>query len=123
MANLLKRGERWLADKQTKHATERVTYARSVASVEVPATIGRSEFQVEDVSGLMLNVETRDYIIPRCDLELDGTLVEPQPADRIIEGTCIYEVSSPGPGIEVWKWDGEFKSRYRIHTKLVGEVP
>jgi hypothetical protein len=121
--NLLKRGERWLADKQTEHAAERVTYARSVASAEVSATIGRSDFPTEDVSGLVLNVQTRDYIIPRDELELDGIAIEPMPGDRITEGSCIYEVSAPGPGIEVWKWDGEFRSRFRIHTKLVGETP
>lgn len=123
MANLLKRGERWLADKQTKLTSETVTYVVSVASVGVSATIGRSTFDVEDVNGLQISVETIDFIIPFDELVIDGLAYEPQPGNRVEWDGRRYEVSSPGPGLPHWKWDGEFRSRYRIHTKFVGETP
>lgn len=116
---MLETGERWLADMQQRFAAQDVVYLRLLASVDVPATIGRSQFDVEDVQGGLLRVETRDYIIPADQLVLNDTPITPTAGDRIREAGYTYEVSSPGPGIAVWQWDGQQRVRYRIHTKLV----
>ncbi len=120
MSNRLKTGERWLADMQKTWASETVQYARANAGSYMSATIGRSEFNVEDISGAMLRVETKDFIIFASDLVLNSTAVEPAHGDRITEGGFVYEVSPPGPGINHWSWDGSHRNRYRIHTKLIG---
>jgi hypothetical protein len=115
-------GARWLARKQAEQNTERVTYARSVASVDVAAIKGRSAHNVEDVSGLLLAVNVDDFIIESADLILDGVAIEPLPGDRITWGDLIFEVSSPGPGIKHFDAD-DFRINYRIHVKEVGQVP
>jgi hypothetical protein len=118
--NLLAQGEQWLADKQARFASELVTYARSEASVDVRATIGRAEFDVTDASGALLRVQMQDFIIATEDLALDGEPVEPRPGDRITKGITIFEVSSPGPGVDCWQWAENERIRRRIHAKQVG---
>jgi len=119
MRNLLAEGQHWLADKQVALVSVRVQYARAEANVCISATPGRSEWDVTDASGALFRVESRDYLIKRELLELDGIPTEPQAADRITDGEYVYEVSSPGPNIPVWHWDGPSRVRRRIHTKLI----
>jgi hypothetical protein len=123
VADILKTGEQWLAAKTKAWASTRVEYTRVEASTYIKATKGRSEFDVPDVSGAMLRVETHDFIVQTDDLVLDGIQVEPAPGDRIIEAErYIFEVSSPAPGLPHWRWSGAHRLRRRIHTKYVGEI-
>ena len=130
MPDLFKAAARWLSAKQKDHTSTLVTYSRVEASVEVRAVIGRSQWDVPDASGLLLRVESRDYLIETDDLELDGQIAEPKPGDRIVEpgggddgSDLIYEVSAPAPGLSHWQWDGPHRVRRRIHTKKIGAVP
>ncbi len=104
MRNDLATGEHWLADQQRRFTSERVSYARSEASIEVDAMIGKADFDVTDAAGSLLRVSYQDFIIPADQLSLDGESVTPQPGDRITKGEAIFEVSSPGPGIDAWQW-------------------
>ena len=53
MSDLLQRGQAWLSDKLTKHASRLVTYQRDELSVELAATIGKSEYEQDDGEGII----------------------------------------------------------------------
>ena len=128
MPDLLEQASNWLEDQRTKHATRTVTYQRGdpgsgVSSVDVLATIGRTEFEVDDGAGALLKVESRDYLILTADLVLDGQQTPPKQGDFILETvgttTYVYEVMAPG-GAPHYRHSDPYRQTLRIHTKLIG---
>jgi len=99
-----------------------VTYRRGEASAEVTATVGQTVFEVEDEYGVVMQSQTRDYLIAAADLVLAGQRIEPQEGDRIEERrdgkTRIYEVMAPG-GEPAWRPSDPAGQILRIHTKEV----
>ena len=85
MTDLLESASNWLEDQRTRHATRTVTYRRGALgsggpSVDVLATIGRTEFEVDDGAGALVKVESRDYLILAADLVLDSSPGRDRPA-------------------------------------------
>jgi hypothetical protein len=133
--NLLERGSNWLADMRHRHATRTVTYQRGDpasggASVEVKATIGTTTFEIEDGTGALVKIESRDYLILAADLVLDGEQTPPKQGDVIRETASdgsgkvyVYEVMGPGgaSGGPHYRHSDPFRKTLRIHTKLIGE--
>ena len=126
MPDLLQRGSDWLEDRRTKHATRMVVYQRGApgvgASVEVQATIGRTEFDVDNGAGVLLRVESRDYLILTTDLVLDGEQTPPKQGDFICEHIgereYVYEVMAPG-GAPHFRFSDPYRRTLRIHTKFL----
>lgn len=120
MTNLLKRASDWLQSQQKQFAAETVVYRRGSASVTLAATIGRTERDVEDLSGMVVRSESRDYLIHAADLVLDGAATLPERGDEIVEtteaGELVYVVL-PVDGREVWRYSDPFRTRLRIHTQ------
>jgi hypothetical protein len=120
----LKQGAEWLESQRRAHASTEVVYTRVSASATVPATIGRSTFQLDDGTGVITQVESRDYIVAVEDLVLDGEAIEPAPGDQIIEGDLDdgvkYEVMAIG-GEGCWRWANHLRTAYRIHTKQAAD--
>lgn len=124
MGDVLRKGERWLADMQSEHASQPVVYdRRGVSNVSISATIGRSEFNITDAGGVSVQVETQDFIVFASLLKLDGSPIEPRPGDRVVWNGQIFQVSSPGADLPHWRWAEPTRIRYRIHTKYVADVP
>ena len=48
MPNLLQTGAAWLADQLKTHASTEVIYQRGADQVAVSATIGKTEFEIDD---------------------------------------------------------------------------
>ena len=126
--NLLQQGSAWLESTRAAYATQQVTYAPAQgAPISVRATIGKSEFQVDDSSGLLTRLETRDYLILAADMVEDGSPIVPAPGDRISETAypgappVTYEVMSPA-GQPAWRWSDPYRQTYRIHARLIGSV-
>ena len=119
MTDLLQRGSDWLETKRTQYASRVVTYARGVQSVELPATIGKTTFEVDDGYGVMVRHESRDFLILATDLIFNGTQETPQRGDRIREAqnqqVFVYEVSAPGKE-PCWRYSDPFRKTLRIHT-------
>ena len=90
----------WLEAKRTQYASRVVTSTCGAASVDVPATIGKTTFEVDDGYGVLVRHESRDFLILATDLVLDGEQEKPQRGDRIREAQnqhiYVYEVSAPG---------------------------
>ena len=122
MANLLQSGTSWLADQLKTHASLQVTYVRGGEQVVVSATIGRTEFEIDDGSGIVQRLISRDYLIQAADLILAGNQTLPQPGDLIREtqggSVMVYEVMTPG-NEQHYRYSDPFGKLLRIHTKHV----
>jgi len=123
VADLLQRASAWLDRVRKASLAHTVTYRRGDQSVDVPATVGRTEFEAVDASGSLERVESRDFLILAADLVLGGAAVLPEPGDRIEETqdavTCVYEVMAPARE-PCWRWSDPYRRTLRIHTKEVG---
>jgi len=122
MADLLQQGAAFLDDRRHEHLTRTVTYGRGASTVDVAATIGRTVFEQADESGLIRRVESRDFLVRRTDLVLDGSAALPRAGDRVRETdgfeTQIFEVMAPG-GEPPFRFSDPYRNTLRIHTKHV----
>ena len=122
MANLLQTGSSWLADQMKTHASVDVVYERGVEQVPVKATIGKTEFELDDGSGVVVRIQSRDYLIHAADLQLSGSPTLPVAGDRIRETqgdkTFVYEVMAPGNEPH-YRYSDTFRKLLRIHSKYV----
>lgn len=120
--DLLEQGSAWLEAQRTRFATRPVTYRRGVNLVEVLATVGRTEFQIDNGYGLVERIESRDYLIATADLVLGGTPVLPERGDQVRETVggqaFVYEVLAPGKE-PAWRYSDPYRRTLRIHTKHV----
>jgi len=120
--DLIADGASWLAGVQKDELATTVTYVNSDGSVDVDATRGSSEFDVEDRSGIFTKTESRDFIVHTADLMIGGSEVEPKRGDKVQETggdtVYIYQVMSPSGG-PVWRWWDRDRTRRRIHAKLI----
>jgi hypothetical protein len=125
MADLLQSASQWLDRQRKAFASQTVTYRRGAFSVSVQATIGRSVFEVEEASGVVQQVESRDYLITPADLVLNSATVEPQAGDTIEETTggrtrtykCLpFGTEKP------WRYSDPYRATFRVHTKLMSET-
>lgn len=116
MPDLLANGAAWLAGQLKAAAGRVVTYRRGSEETEITATIGRSQFEAQNQSGVVENWESRDYLVSYGDLPYG----EPERGDVIVEtvggDVCEYEVASPR-GVPVFHFGDAFRSIVRIHTK------
>lgn len=93
-----------------------VDYSRAGETVTLSATFGRSEFQVETGSGVMIEYSDRDFIITAADLILGGVQSIPVRGDKITVGTEEFEVLAPG-GAQVYRPCDSTGIMVRVHTK------
>lgn len=123
MADLLANATTWLAQQRTKHLSQQVVYWSETLSVTVPATIGKTEFEVDDEFGVVQRIESRDFLILASDLVLDGNVTLPERGDIIEEQagtqTLQYEVTAPGKE-PCWRYSDLYRQTLRIHTKAIG---
>lgn len=122
MTDLLEQGSAFLDRQRHAHMTRPVVYQRGGTSVEVPATVGRTEFEQADDAGLIHRVESRDFIVRSADLDLGEGVTLPKAGDRIREtsgtGVFVYEVNAPG-GETPWRYSDPYRASLRIHTKHI----
>lgn len=115
MADLLSSGAAWLAGQLKTAAGSIVAYSRNGESVDVVATIGRSEFEAANQSGVVERWESRDFLITTADLPFGL----PQRGDEIVESRngelVTYEVASPR-GVPEWHYGDAFGSIVRVHA-------
>jgi len=123
MVDILERGSNWLEDQRVAHASRPVIYHRGESNVEVPASIGRTVFEIDDGLGILERTESRDFLVPAASLVLNDTQALPERGDRIRETigsvTFTYEVMAPGKE-PPWRYSDAYRRTLRIHTKLTG---
>ncbi|MCP4594508.1 MAG: hypothetical protein GY842_27570 [bacterium] len=127
MGDLLEQGATWLEDQRTHHMSRTVTYQRGADSVELAATIGRTEFEQADEYGVIQRTESRDFLVKTADLVLNGEPTLPKAGDHIRESVAdtpprgrvfVYEVMAPGKE-PPWRYSDPYRNTLRIHTKHV----
>jgi hypothetical protein len=122
MADLLKQASDWLEAQRTQHIAQTVCYVRGSRSVNLPATIGKTTFEVDDGYGVLVRHESRDFLVLAADLVFDGTPMLPERGDRIRETQAgqvfTYEVTAPGKE-PCWRYSDAYRKTLRIHTKQV----
>ena len=123
MPNLFDTGATWLANQLKTHASTDVIYVRGVDQVPVKATIGKTEFEIDDGSGVIVRIQSRDFLIHTTDLVLAGTDSLPVAGDLIREtqgaNTFVYEVMAPGNEPH-YRYSDPFRKLLRVHAKLIG---
>jgi hypothetical protein len=120
--NLLQQASDWLEDQRTRHAARTIEFVRGSWSAELPASIGKTTFEVDDGYGVLVRHESRDFLVLAADLVLDGVPALPQRGDRIRETqggqVFVYEVAAPGKE-PCWRYSDAYRKTLRIHTKQV----
>ena len=120
--DLIERGLAWLDAQRHRHLSRTVTYQRGGQSVELAATIGRTEFEQADNFGVIHRTQSRDFLVRAADLVLGGQPALPVAGDRIREGdgdkTFVYEVMAPGSE-PPFRYSDPYRRTLRIHTKHV----
>lgn len=118
VADLLAAGASWLAGQLKTAAGRAVTYSRNGNDATITATIGRSQFESQNQSGVIENWESRDYLLPAEDLPFG----EPRRGDELLEEIggelLVFEVAAPR-GVPVFHFGDAFRSIVRIHTKAI----
>lgn len=119
--DLLAQGHAWLDRQRRAYASQDVRYARGAdVLASVPATIGRTLFDLTDADGVVTRAESRDFIITAADLILPTAgSIEPKVGDKITEGGFVYEVL-PFGNEPHWRWGDPARVSLRIHTKQIG---
>jgi len=122
VANLFETGATWLADQLKTHASTEVIYVRGGDQVPVKATIGKTEFEIDDGSGVVVRIQSRDFLVHTVDLVLGGTETLPVAGDLIREvqgaNTFVYEVVAPGNEPH-FRYSDPFRKLLRVHSKHV----
>ena len=120
--DLLNTGAAWLEEQRHQHLTRTVMYERGADSVELAATVGRTEFEQADEYGVVRRTESRDFLVRTQDLVIGGALALPKSGDRVRETTgataYVYEVMAPG-GEPPFRYSDPKRLTLRIHTKHV----
>jgi len=121
VGDLLQQGAQWLEGQRHEHLSHAVTYHRGDEAIELNATVGRTEFEVEREFGVE-RVESRDFLVRACDLVLGGLSSTPQRGDRIRESIggqmVVFEVMAPGDE-PPWRYSDPGRQTMRIHTRQV----
>ncbi|HBG25671.1 MAG: hypothetical protein A2Y10_02475 [Planctomycetes bacterium GWF2_41_51] len=117
MANLLKTGIQFLADKLKAHASETVIYKRGADTVTICATFGKTNYQIEDDSGFQIGGQITDFLFDAEDLIIDGLLTVPKAGDQIQTDSAIYEALFLQDGC--WRYSDPYRKIIRLHTKEI----
>src|SRR5688500_17907855 len=122
MADLLEQASDWLGNQRTSHRTHTVTYVRHEDTVDVPATIGPTPFEIDNGYGVIERTESRDFLVLTEELVLAGNHTLPERGDRIRDTrgttTYVYEVMAPGKEPH-WRYSDPYRKTLRIHSKQI----
>ena len=125
MTNVLEQGSLWLSDQIDHYAASSVLYRRGSLTVPVQAGKGRTTFELTDTSGILISIESRDFLISAASLLLDDIPILPELGDRIIEtiGSKLhaYEVSNFGSE-QSYRFCDPYRYKLRIHTRYIGVI-
>lgn len=121
MRNLIQDGAAWLAGVQRNYVATSVRCRRGGSggsSIPLNVTVAETTEQIEDTSGILVDVRIRDYLILAADFNFGG-LTQPKAGDQIIESDGAVFEFTPKASEGVWRWWDKGRTRYRVHTKQV----
>ena len=115
MADVLRKGEQWLAAVLKRHAASQISYRRGESEILVDAIFGRTDYDVENAGGIRVAAQMNDFLI----LAEDFTFDEPEVGDQIVTDGIIYEVM-PLADQGHWRWSDAYRTTLRIHAREIG---
>jgi len=122
VADLLEQAVSWLGRMRGTHLARTVTYQRDGQSADLPATLGSTDYQVSDESGLTVQAVAMDFLVAADQLVLGGIRTLPRPGDRVrlADGgqVKVYEVLDLAGGGH-YRPSDPYGVTLRIHTKQV----
>ncbi len=125
MTNLLEDASQWLSGQIDDHASNSVLYRRGSLTVPLVAGKARTTYELTDSSGMLVEVESRDFLVTAATLILDGIQCLPEVGDRIIEtvdsSLHAYEVMTFGTEKQ-YRFCDPYHHKLRVHTKYIGVV-
>jgi len=84
VGDLLDRGAAFLESQRHQHMTRSVVYRRGTDEKQVQATVGKTEFEQADDSGLIHRTESRDFLVRTADLDVGAGLCSRERAIRCV---------------------------------------
>ncbi len=98
-----------------------IRYVREDSSVEMIAVAGSTDYAIEELSGLLESIQSRDFLVLASELVLGGSPVLPERGDEVREvlpngEELIYPVMSPS-GSRHYEYSDPYRVVIRIHTK------
>ena len=118
MADMLRAGMEYLESQRTQHMTQSVTYYHGASSLALLATIGKTQYQIQDDGGSQVGAEIIDFIVLAEDLKIASVKATPKLGDKIETDRAIYEVLFLS-GDGCWRYSDPYGIAIRIHTKQV----
>jgi hypothetical protein len=97
-----------------------VLYSRGADSIELQATVGKTDVGVVDDAGSEVRTQATDFLIRAEDLVLAGQQTEPQVGDQITVAAKVYQVLDLA-GAGHYRPCDPAGATWRIHTKLIEE--
>ena len=124
MTDLLEHGLAWLDSQRHQHLSRAVLYSRGTDSVELQATVGKTDVDVGDDAGSEVRTQATDFLIRAEDLVLASQRTVPRVGDRITVATTgitrTYQVLDLA-GAGHYRPCDPAGTTWRIHTKLIEE--
>ncbi len=114
MSNLLNNGLDWLEQKLLGFCSSPVAYRRNSQTVTVNAVFGKTDYEVDNESGLRVGSFVWDFVI---DAESLG--LTPEIGDIVVVNNKQFEVMALS-GQGCWRWTGPNQKTVRIHTQEIG---
>ena len=112
---MLEEAAKWISAQTLAHLSVPVLYrARGGEETRLDAVVGSTVFRAEDGGGMVVETETRDFIVPAAALP-----AEPARGDSIVWRGTVYAVLAPD-GSPCWRWSDGYRTMKRIHTKETG---
>lgn len=99
-----------------------IVYIRGESSIEVKAVVGRSPQTVNDEGGLLIDIDSRPYMVMVEDLVIDDAATVPMRGDRIqqtIDGEDLLFEVLPTPGKQESQYSDAGRTQFRINTKRI----
>lgn len=104
-------------------AGREVTVRRGNLSAALVVAVGKSEYASQAATGLVEEIETRDYLLRAADYDFGGGPALPQRGDvledRISGQTTTWEVAPPGAGQQHYRPMDPDHCWLRVHTHQV----
>ena len=109
---MLEQASAWLEAQRLKELSVPAVYVRKDGTqIPINVTPGRTLFRAEDQYGVIVRIESRDFLVAASELS-----DEPERGDSILYNGIRCEVLAPN-GEPVW---GAYHWTRRIHTKEIG---
>lgn len=115
MTNLLNNGLNWLEQKLLGFCSSPVQYRRDNQTVTVNAVFGKTDYEVDNESGLRVGSFVWDFLI-----DAEALAMTPEIGDIVVVvNNKHFEVMNLS-GQGCWRWTGPNQKTYRIHTREIG---